>query len=366
MDPRTPLFPAPEGYIVNLDNPQRSGVAANLWVGSVGIVLSTILFSIRIYTKTFLARNFSADDVQYSRGTLGIHIWELPGNLTNSTFNLITIASIIYCPFLACAKFSLLFFYLRLSRLPWFRIAVFANMFLVVGYNIALVFPLIFTCNPIMKNFDITITEGTCLDRTPLYMATAVLNIVTDVILLVLPIPMVLKLQMPKVQKAGVLCIFGVGSMTCITSAVRFVLLFPMRKTIDQTWAIVTPGLWILIEANLVIITGSLPVMRLFLRHVAPRLIGESSLQSHTGRKPGTGYGNGSRLRHTELRSIRSKPVLLNKYGRMSDDGVSVQSEERTAGWRNDAGSETWIVQGPGTGIRKTETTVIRSEVIGR
>ena len=85
-------------------------------------------------------------------------------------------------------------------------------MFIVIGYNIALVFPLIFTCTPVMKNFDVFITGGTCLNRTPLYMATAVLNMATDVLLLILPIPMILKLQMPKIQKAGLICIFGVGS----------------------------------------------------------------------------------------------------------------------------------------------------------
>lgn len=44
-------------------------------------------------------------------------------------------------------------------------------------------------------------------------MATAVLNMATDILLLVLPIPMVVKLQMPRVQKAGLICIFGVGSL---------------------------------------------------------------------------------------------------------------------------------------------------------
>ncbi|KAF1362387.1 hypothetical protein EJ07DRAFT_12641, partial [Lizonia empirigonia] len=277
MDMNLPLFPAPDGYVVDLANPQRMGQATNFYVALIGMILAALFLGIRIYTKVVLAKNFSADDDQYGRGTLGIHVWEIPAYKINSTFNLISICSILYCPFLAAAKFSLLFFYLRLSLLRWFRIAVYANMFLVVGYNIALIFPLIFTCNPVIKNFDVFVQGGSCLHRTPLYMATAVLNMITDIILLVLPIPMIIKLQMPKVQKAGLICIFGVGSATCITSAVRLVLLFPMLKTIDQTWAIVTPGIWILIEANMVIITGALPTMRLFFRHVAPRLIGESS-----------------------------------------------------------------------------------------
>ena len=134
-------------------------------------------------------------------------------NLQLTASQLISVASIIYCPFLASAKLSLLFFYLRLSHLRWFKSCVYASMFLVVGYNIALVFPLIFACTPFRRNWDVTITEGSCIDRTPLYMATAVLNMATDILLLVLPVPMVVRLQMPRAQKLGLICIFGVGSL---------------------------------------------------------------------------------------------------------------------------------------------------------
>jgi hypothetical protein len=34
------------------------------------------------------------------------------------------------------------------------------------------------------------------------------------------------------------------ANRTCITSGVRLALLFPMLQTIDQTWAIVLPGIW--------------------------------------------------------------------------------------------------------------------------
>ncbi|EMD96464.1 hypothetical protein COCC4DRAFT_204728 [Bipolaris maydis ATCC 48331] len=262
MDMNKPLFPAPPGYVVNLSNPQRTGVAANLWVGAVGMIISALFMAVRIYTKTRFAKRFSADDValivawffsvaiqtvilvQYGGGTLGVHIWELSGNRVNFSFNLVNVASILYCPFLASAKLSLLLLYLRLSPLRWFRICVYGGILLVIGYSIALFFPLIFACTPFKRVWDITITEGSCINRTPLYMATAVLNMVTDIYLLVLPIPMVVKLQVPRAQKAGLLCIFGIGSLTCITSGVRLALLFPMLTTIDQTWAIVMPGIW--------------------------------------------------------------------------------------------------------------------------
>jgi hypothetical protein len=123
-----------------------------------------------------------------------------------------------------------------------------------------------------------------------------------------------------------------------------------------------------LIEANLVIITGSLPVMRLFFRHVAPRFIGESSFHSRS-RSRKVGASDQSTQHQSELKTISTQPKR-NRYSRMGDDEVSIGSEERV--WENDAGSERNMVlpipgldRKPSTAGRivKTETLVISSEL---
>ncbi|KAI4644072.1 uncharacterized protein J4E78_009655 [Alternaria triticimaculans] len=125
MDMNEPIFPAPPGYIVDVDNPQRTGEAANFWIGTLGMIIAAIFMAIRVYTKARLAKNFTSDDialliawcfsiaiqvpilcastkahyhypksnhlaVQYGRGTLGVHIWELTGHRVNSTMNVST------------------------------------------------------------------------------------------------------------------------------------------------------------------------------------------------------------------------------------------------------------------------------------
>lgn len=62
MDMDQPLYPAPDGYVVDLANPQRMGQAANFYIGIIGMVVAAIFLGVRIYTKVVLARNFSADD----------------------------------------------------------------------------------------------------------------------------------------------------------------------------------------------------------------------------------------------------------------------------------------------------------------
>jgi hypothetical protein len=62
MDTDRPLFSAPTGYHTDLSNPQRSGVAANLWVGAMGMCIAGLFLGVRVYTKTVLARRFTLDD----------------------------------------------------------------------------------------------------------------------------------------------------------------------------------------------------------------------------------------------------------------------------------------------------------------
>jgi hypothetical protein len=62
MDMDSPVFPAPPGYNVDLANPQRSGVAANLWVGAVGMCVAAVFVGTRMYTKIVLAGRFTSDD----------------------------------------------------------------------------------------------------------------------------------------------------------------------------------------------------------------------------------------------------------------------------------------------------------------
>jgi hypothetical protein len=102
---------------------------------------------------------------------------------------------------------------LRLSPQRWFRYSIFATLALIVGYTTGIFFSLIFACDPIARSFDITITTGSCINSAGLYIATAAANIISDVILFILPIPMVITLQVPLKQKIGLMFIFGVGSM---------------------------------------------------------------------------------------------------------------------------------------------------------
>ncbi|EXJ79875.1 hypothetical protein A1O3_08160 [Capronia epimyces CBS 606.96] len=285
-------LPAPEGYKVDFEHPHQTGHIQGYWTSGVGLTLATILLSIRIYTKVFISRNFGMDDDTWVIKASGVHGWEVPVDKFN-TFSFVTACvSIIYVPCLGFAKISILYLYRRLSPIRWFKIAIYINMAIVTTYSVALMFAFIFPCRPVRKNWDPTITGGKCVDKPAIYLANAAINAITDIMILLLPIPLVVKLQMPTVQKFALLGVFAFGSATFVTSVVRLYYMVPMLSNVDQTYAISIPFVWVMVEANLIVICFCLPNLRTFLRRVAPKIIGEYS--AHRG------YGNISSAKKTK------------------------------------------------------------------
>lgn len=109
-------------------------------------------------------------------------------------------------------KLSLLTFYLQLSPFLKFRVPVWIAIGLVSCYTVIITALLVFTCNPVWMGWSAFSDESKCMDRGPLYIATGVSNIVTDVIIFLLPIPMIVGLQMTIEKKITAVFIFGLGT----------------------------------------------------------------------------------------------------------------------------------------------------------
>lgn len=247
-------------------------------------------------------------------------------------------------------KLSLLTFYLQLSPQKWWKTAVWAGIGVVATATTVITLMTWIHCTPVEKAYLPLMQEGSCLDVGILYIATAVSNIVTDVYLFALPIPMVLQLKMSKFQKAGAIMIFGIGSMTVATSVVRLVYLLKVLDAKDLTWDAAHANVWSyvlssallllidadnirrLVEANLFIICGSMPTLRKFFKHFAPKLMGGSTGNS-TGAKYGAhGYAYGGGDRRLENGTGASRK-MRRKYENFDDHEMGVfQTAGRDSG----------------------------------
>lgn len=120
----------------------------------------------------------------------------------------------IYIPCLAFAKLALLMLYYRLlSTVQAWTYTIYVSAFIVSGYSLALALALVFTCSPIQKGWDTSITWGSCIDRPAEYLATAIANTVSDVVLILIPVKVVWILRIRLIPKLGVIFMFGIGCL---------------------------------------------------------------------------------------------------------------------------------------------------------
>ena len=125
-------------------------------------------------------------------------------------------ASLFQPLILAVAKMSVLVLLRRIFVLRGFRIATDVLMVIVVCWGIAIEVSNATICLPLTSRWDPSVPAH-CGNQTALNQAAPIPWIVTDLAILILPLPMIRKLHMPIQQKLGLGILFLVGSL-CVTS----------------------------------------------------------------------------------------------------------------------------------------------------
>lgn len=68
-------------------------------------------------------------------------------------------------------------------------------------------------CVPVRAfwSLDHDFKAGHCLRMGPVWFTNAAIQISSDVLILIMPMPLVAKLQLPRRQKVGIMLVFGIG-----------------------------------------------------------------------------------------------------------------------------------------------------------
>jgi len=119
---------------------------------------------------------------------------------------------VIYTVSIATIKLSVLIFYLRVFVNNGLRLATKLAIAFVTVWSVGNLLQCFLICRPFPKIYTPTI-EGTCGDQIASFIAIGVFNIITDVIILTLPIPTVWSLKMSTTAKLGLTGVFLIGLM---------------------------------------------------------------------------------------------------------------------------------------------------------
>lgn len=125
---------------------------------------------------------------------------------------LLTLAT-LYFVTVNIPKLAVLALYKRLFPMRWVQISVWVLAGILVCGSIANTIVSLAACEPFAANFDLKIPGAKCIDKEAFYVWTSVPNIVTDVVMLALPLPIVWKLHNTKRIKIALTFTFLVGSL---------------------------------------------------------------------------------------------------------------------------------------------------------
>ncbi|KAI1014552.1 hypothetical protein LB504_012112 [Fusarium proliferatum] len=272
------FLPPPEGYVVDFDNPQQQDALKHFFIFGILGSLAILCLLQRLYVKYYITRGLKIDDGSISIGGLCHHAWEMPIDV----FEKHMLSSYIAAPaFIICnglTKSSLLTFYLQVSPQKWFRRAIFVTITFVVLYTIIIASLLLFGCQPRETAWDpYLFASGKCIDYAVMYIIIAVANIISDIVLFAIPMPMIIRLKMPLGQKIGLGIMLGIATITVTTSIIRMIYLPSLLGALDIPWIAAPANVWSFVEVNLFIICGCMPTFRKFFKRFAPKWMGSSS-----------------------------------------------------------------------------------------
>ncbi|PQE20869.1 integral membrane protein [Rutstroemia sp. NJR-2017a BBW] len=171
-------------------------------------------------------------------------------------------AELIYTIIIVFVKYSILALYLRLFRSVSVKWPVGILAAIVTAWGIAVLFLSIFTCVPPKGFWDKSIDASCNVNSQQFLFGISIPNIITDVALLVLPIPYVLQLNSSWSQKRLLIGTFFLGGFVCIASILRLVSVSRESTQGDFSWNWVDQGIWAVVESNFAIVSACLPTLR--------------------------------------------------------------------------------------------------------
>jgi hypothetical protein len=181
---------------------------------------------------------------------------------------------------LGFVKLSILFFYRAIAANKTFRRLVYATIAFVCMYTFAASIASTFQCeNPsdawstanYFAQFDRDPNTKRkpvkCFDPIKLWVFSSASNLISDVIILMLPLPTLLSLRIPMTKRLALIGIFSVGIMAITASSVR---MWVMMLWAESPYNSARFGndmlLWGQVETNSGIISSSIPFLRLLFR----------------------------------------------------------------------------------------------------
>ncbi|KAI1642488.1 uncharacterized protein F4817DRAFT_320755 [Daldinia loculata] len=122
---------------------------------------------------------------------------------------------------LCLCRVSILILSTKIFLVQSFIVTARITYVLVLGWGLTAILTAFLLCRPFAYNWDKSIEGGVCGDPTVSWAITGVLNMISDLMILIMPMPYLLRLELAWEKRLRLAALFGVLVLPCIVSIVR-------------------------------------------------------------------------------------------------------------------------------------------------
>jgi len=209
---------------------------------------------------------------------LDSHIWDVPPTSYEKAAQLTWLIALLFTWSTAFTKVSVLLFYRRLVADTYsrtYKLAIWVAIAFIAVYTVVITILQCSTCIPLEANwrrlnpnYTRSYRCGSTASQTSISVMSGALSVISDFYSVLLPALLVFRIQVTKMQRLGLLIIFGMGSLVVIAGIVRTVYLGQVYSSNpDKTWlgfSVIVAGV---VEGNLAILCACAPSLRSFFRN---------------------------------------------------------------------------------------------------
>ncbi|KAI1460206.1 hypothetical protein F4805DRAFT_418594 [Annulohypoxylon moriforme] len=267
----------PPGYAEQDLGPRTQAVAIAF------IVLEVVIVTLRFSTRAIYKSRWGFDDylivpglvfalgvcaitiIEVHIAGVGRHLAVLYATNPGAVVNWAKCGYAIECLYgvgVAFPKLSILASYLRIFTTKPYRITTYILIFLVSAIGLSVVVTSLSSCHPFSARWDTNLYVTNCINAPRFWQASNIPNVITDVMMLILPLPVVWGLHIDLKQKLALTGIFVLGSFGIIASIIRITVVFRVTTLSDGTWDSADIAMWSAIESGVYLIAACLPVLR--------------------------------------------------------------------------------------------------------
>ncbi|PKY07952.1 hypothetical protein P168DRAFT_314083 [Aspergillus campestris IBT 28561] len=335
------------------------------------LAISTLCFFLRVVAIYMRKRGWRSHDyfaglslfcltgyvcdaiVGVAAGGYGAHVRTVPYNKLVISLKVFFASEWFWATSVASFRIAILLLYVDIFRKRVFFWAAVSTGLLVVLYWVASILTIALLCRPINVNWNRT-TTGTCGDLRKTEFASAGFNMGIDLLVVLLPMPVVWTLQMSREKKFGVTAAFTLGMITAAVNLGRLIQT-SICSSADLTYCAIDSSILVTAEMSSGILVACVPTLGPILFRTRAR-----NLDPQPRRKMPT-IGS---LRNWSRRHRQSPDTLLESHDSEYDWDRSKSLTAVHEGANTGTGSTMHSVEA-GEGLAPPAAAVLRGEGVG-